>query len=170
MEPEPKNEVAVTTPVKLPSPETDSFDVGIVVPIPTEPVIKVSPVTWSSDVPVSITEPITTGPLVNVEIPATDMVLNDCHMDDTVPTKVPKNVVAVIIPEVLILIVELTLLEVVAVPVRSPTKPPVEVIIPEVLILAVVENPRAVVDVDAKPSKLPTKVVAVKYPILLHYQ
>ena len=29
------NVVAVTTPVNLPSPTTDSFDVGFVVPIPT---------------------------------------------------------------------------------------------------------------------------------------
>ena len=51
-----------------------------------------------------------------------------------------------------------------AVPVRPPTKPPVEVIIPEVFILAVVENPRAVVAVVAVPVRLPTKVVAVIIP------
>jgi hypothetical protein len=35
--PEPVNEVAVTIPVKFPSPTIDSFDVGFVVPMPTEP-------------------------------------------------------------------------------------------------------------------------------------
>jgi hypothetical protein len=71
-----------------------------------------------------------------------------------VPSTDPTNLVAVTIPEVLILIVELTLFAVVAVPVRFPTKPPVAVIIPVVFTLAVVVKPEAVVAVATFPEIL----------------
>jgi hypothetical protein len=70
---------------------------------------------------------------------------------------------AVIIPVVFILIVELTLLDVVAVPVKLPTK--LEAVIIPVVFILIVEL--TLLDVVAVPVKLPTKLEAVIIPVVL---